>query len=84
MTIIKPLEYIDNFLMDLDAILADHGIDKADITIQLGVSEARIKPAGNIAYGRIVDKICKCGCRLKTDGELTWCSSPKCQFIEGK
>ncbi|MCK5609899.1 hypothetical protein KAR91_48955 [Candidatus Pacearchaeota archaeon] len=81
---IDNMDNIDNFLMDLNAIINDHCIDKIDISVQFGVSETRIKPAGNIACGRIIDKLCRCGCRLKTDGDYIWCSSPTCGVFKGK
>lgn len=77
------MENIENFLMDFGAIQEAHGMEGADIRIQFDVSHPVIKPMGNLAYGRMTQELCRCGCRLNTDGALSWCSSPKCEFIKG-
>lgn len=75
---------IDDFLMDLYAIVEDHGMT-VDITLQFGVNENRIKPCGNIAYGQMKRELCRCGCKLKSDGEYVWCSGISCDvFKEGR
>ena len=43
---ILKMENVENFLMDLDAILDEHGIGKADIEIQLGTETERVKVTG--------------------------------------
>lgn len=77
---IRPLD-IDDFLMDLDAIMSDHKIEKADIRIQIGVNDEMVKITGNLAFGDWSNNLCKCGCRLRVYDGLAWCSSPKCSFI---
>ena len=81
----KSLNKIDDLLMDLDSVLHERGIDKIDIVLQFGVSQPRVKPTGNLAYGRMTDQYCPldCGCRLNTDGKYFWCSSITC-FYMGK
>jgi hypothetical protein len=74
---------IDDFLMDLYAIVEGHEID-VDITLQFGTSENRIKPCGNITYGRMIDRLCRCGCKLKTDGTYIWCSGITCDVFKEK
>ena len=78
---ILKMENVENFLMDLDAILDEHGIGKSDITIQLGTESSRVKITGNLAYGQFTNDICRCGCRLRMADGVAWCSSPKCSFI---
>jgi hypothetical protein len=39
------------------------------------------KQTGDLDIARWVDKQCICGCRLRTDGKVQWCSSPKCNYI---
>ena len=75
------MENIENFLMDLDAVVHEHNIKKVDITLQFG-AENRVKPVGNLAYGRFTDELCRCGCKLRTDGNLIWCSGITCDFLK--
>ncbi len=74
-------EQIDNFLMDLFATIEDYGV-KVDVTLQFGVSNARVKPCGNLAYGSFSKDMCSCGCKLRTDGNYIWCSGPDCDFFK--
>ncbi len=40
------------------------------------------KPTGDTVVGRWIDRHCDCGCRLRTDGRVVWCSGVKCRYIE--
>lgn len=33
--------------------------------------------------GRYIDEYCTCGCRLRTDLKIIWCSNPKCSYWRG-
>ena len=78
------MEDIENFLMDLDAIVHEHNM-KVDITLQFG-AENRVKPTGNLVYSAFIrsslKNICGCGCKLRTDGDLVWCSGITCDFLK--
>lgn len=41
----------------------------------------RAKLVGNLTTARMTDILCRCGCRLKTDGSLYWCSGIRCGFV---
>lgn len=42
------------------------------------IVKARIK--GDSAAARWVDEHCKCGCRLRTDLKIVWCSGVSCNY----
>jgi hypothetical protein len=46
-----------------------------------GLRPCRVKPIGNQALEKMTDVMCECGCRLKTDGNVWWCSNIKCDFV---
>ena len=75
-------EQIENFLMDLDAMLSEHNI-KADIVVQFNVTN-RIKPTGDLMIRQMTNDYCprgNCGCKLITDHKLVWCSGISCDYI---
>jgi len=80
---VNKIQHVEDFLLDLDAIMYEHGIEKADVVIQLGVTEPRVKVSGNLAYGQWRNDLCKCGCRLRRADNIVWCSSPRCTFVGG-
>lgn len=79
------IEQIENFLMDLDAMLSEHGIT-ADVVVQFNVATKRyrIKPTGDLMTRQMTNNYCprgNCGCKLVTDNKLNWCSGISCDYI---
>jgi hypothetical protein len=43
-----------------------------------------VKPVEPVSGAWMLNAYCDCGCRLKTDGKLVWCSKPACKFVNTK
>lgn len=57
----------------------------AHTIMRYGVEPAFLKPFGDVAASQWVEpkEMCPtdCGCRMRTDGNVDWCSFVKCDFI---
>jgi len=57
----------------------------AHTIMRYGDNPAFLKPFGDVASSQWIEpkEMCPtgCGCRLRTDGKVDWCSFVKCDFI---
>jgi len=74
---------LPEIIQDITILLSQYKVT-ADVIIQVGVSQTRIKPMGTMANGQWTEKQCpKChNARMRTDNFVTWCSGIFCDYIE--
>ena len=52
------------------------------ITPERKATKLLVKP--DAIFSWFLSSYCKCGCKLRTDNKLVWCSGVNCNYIETK
>lgn len=79
---LKKVKNLEGCIEDIIITLNQYGI-KADIILQLGVQDNRVKPIGSVhQMPKLTKKKCPvCGKKLRTDLKYYWCIEPQCTYI---